>query len=40
MIIQTPKRLNLDSDAVLSEAVDRISIANRLTQGRWAVCRC
>jgi DMSO/TMAO reductase YedYZ molybdopterin-dependent catalytic subunit len=34
MIIQPPKRLNLDHDAVLSEAVDRISIANRLTQGR------
>ena len=34
MIIQPPQRLNLDRDVVLSEAVDRISIANRLSQGR------
>jgi DMSO/TMAO reductase YedYZ molybdopterin-dependent catalytic subunit len=34
MIIRPPRRLNLDGDAVLSEAVERISIANRLTQGR------
>ena len=34
MIIQPPQRLNLDSDAVLSEAVDRISSANRLRPGR------
>ncbi len=34
MMIQAPKRLNLDGDAVLREAVDRISSANRLTQSR------
>ena len=34
MIIQPPQRLNLDRDVVLSEAVDRISIANRLSPGR------
>ena len=34
MIIKPPKRLNLDGDAVLKEAVDRISITNQLTQGR------
>jgi DMSO/TMAO reductase YedYZ molybdopterin-dependent catalytic subunit len=34
MIIQTPKRLDLDSDAVLSEAVDRISMAHRLPPSR------
>ncbi len=34
MIIQPPQRLNLDSGAVLSEAVDRISSANRLSPGR------
>ena len=39
MIIQQPQRLNLDRDAVLSEAVDRISIAHRLTQGRRSFLR-
>ena len=34
MIIQSPKRLNLDGDAVLSEAVDRIGSADRLSQSR------
>ena len=34
MIIPQPPRLNLDGDAVLSEAVERISIAQRLPQGR------
>ena len=34
MTIKQPKRLALDGDAVLREAVDRISIANKLTQSR------
>ncbi len=34
MFIPTPKRLNLDGDAVLKEAVDRLSVAHRLPQGR------
>ena len=34
MIIHPPPRLNLDGDAVLDEAVDRISIAHRLSQDR------
>jgi len=34
MLIQPPKRLNLDRDAVLSDAVDRISSAHRLSQRR------
>ena len=49
MNIQQPLRLNLDGDAVLREAVDRISHANKLSQCRtifcvahshWAACRC
>ena len=33
-MIKQARRLNLDGDAVLREAVDRIAIANKLTQNR------
>ena len=34
MIIKPPKRLNIDGNAVLGEAVDRIAVANKLTRAR------
>ena len=33
-MIKQARRLNLDGDAILREAVDRIAIANKLTQSR------
>ena len=39
MIIQSPKRLKFDGDAVRSEAVERIGSADRLSQSRRHLLR-